>query len=1051
MPKIKFVDQTTLVATEVEPTLPYTVSNAVGTAGDYVIAQTYRQGLTRTATAGPELVSFGTILIDTATPDVGTICSAEGFAFRGAVSEAPFWYLDGVQVATADTYTFGAGDRGKTLTYRREATNPGGTVDAYAINQVLLPLSSADVILLFDEWTAAEAISDADTRKTYTASIEKPPIGKRFSVSRRTTEFENVATSAVTDMIDVGAYMEWLSVGRFAPGETGYVQIMMRDEATDTNRLWVSEVKTIYVSNVPGSPTIEVYTGAGQGEIRVVITDPAAENGRPITGYQYSLDGGGWLNLAGGAAAGERVISGTVPVTPYSVRLRGVNVNGEGVASLPQTATSGSAIEPPSAYASYQVTLADSPSISGNKLKLTIEEQPADGGAAITDVKWRSNGGSWNSIGTSLGEREITVTALTAANIELAAENSAGLGDIYAFPTITPSQVSALSTLVEFGDLTPAGHGGWKPVNSAGDEIDITNIVSQTGMTRIWSIDPADNSLIADGTPAVDHGKTITLNVLGQNLVCTINTTNCVANSYSVRTPSQMGSRLGASVSLERVIYVRPVTLDIRTGSTGGLGYFNARNYASAPTHRKVTKHPNQIKRWTFTSYSNLGKTKYLWLDEFESYRASTSANEALVGVRNTTDPTTAIKITNAKFYSPEIDPAVLNDATKWPNGPVGVQLHRGMDLNMGSDHHIENVHFRNMYTCGDYSTDGSFRFINVLVENFYFDALRFRPTGDTTEYKVITKVKITGAFGINNEIDRLDPNTGKIVNDSPHNDGFQFIGSTLRHALISEIEMCRGDYRGVTLQTLQTNSGMNRVVVFNCLLMNKDSPWGYNPEYPTYCVVANSTFAAHDNESSCIRFSAGINGQKSIGLHTVQNTYVRNLGSSSIQNNVGTETNDPGKVEKINCIDSRSSSSFSTNFVGPDSHATTTLTNLRARLTPQVGSDADVDGVGALDTSGNFRTTVWPPLAAPAPTLTNAGVDLVITPAASRYASGTPTVFDYAYRNANGDVWTVVEGASSPSATLVAPNKTGIQVITRWATAGGLKGAWSDRQTVIS
>ena len=83
-------------------------------------------------------------------------------------------------------------------------------------------------------------------------------------------------------------------------------------------------------------------------------------------------------------------------------------------------------------------------------------------------------------------------------------------------------------------------------------------------------------------------------------------------------------------------------------------------------------------------------------------------------------------------------------------------------------------------------------------------------------------------------------------------------------------------------------------------------------------------------------------------------------------------------------------------------------------------------------------------------PTLANSGLNLIITPSASKLAYTTPTNWEYAYRNAVGAVWTEVGGLSGANATLVAPTKTGIEVMARWIGTNGLKGTWSRPQTVI-
>jgi len=81
---------------------------------------------------------------------------------------------------------------------------------------------------------------------------------------------------------------------------------------------------------VPAAPTALVATdGSGQTSIAFI---PGSDNGSPITDYEYSLDGGPWASA--GVTSSPVVVTGLINGTPYSVKVRAVNLAGSGAESL---------------------------------------------------------------------------------------------------------------------------------------------------------------------------------------------------------------------------------------------------------------------------------------------------------------------------------------------------------------------------------------------------------------------------------------------------------------------------------------------------------------------------------------------------------------------------------------------------------------------------------------------------------------------------------------------------------------------------------------------
>ncbi len=89
----------------------------------------------------------------------------------------------------------------------------------------------------------------------------------------------------------------------------------------------------IYATAVaPSAPTLLAVTGTSPTDLRVDFS-AGPSGGSPITGYQYSVDGGAWVNAPAGASQGVFTIPGLNPQTTYSVQIRAVNSVGSGANS----------------------------------------------------------------------------------------------------------------------------------------------------------------------------------------------------------------------------------------------------------------------------------------------------------------------------------------------------------------------------------------------------------------------------------------------------------------------------------------------------------------------------------------------------------------------------------------------------------------------------------------------------------------------------------------------------------------------------------------------
>jgi predicted RNA-binding protein with TRAM domain len=107
-------------------------------------------------------------------------------------------------------------------------------------------------------------------------------------------------------------------------------------KAVNANGDGVASVESNSVTPVtaPVAPTALVATG-GNTQISVTFTE-GASGGSPITNYKYSTDGGATFTACDPAqTTGPIVITGLTNGTAYSVIIKAISANGDGIASAP--------------------------------------------------------------------------------------------------------------------------------------------------------------------------------------------------------------------------------------------------------------------------------------------------------------------------------------------------------------------------------------------------------------------------------------------------------------------------------------------------------------------------------------------------------------------------------------------------------------------------------------------------------------------------------------------------------------------------------------------
>ncbi|AGL16845.1 fibronectin type III domain-containing protein [Actinoplanes sp. N902-109] len=186
---------------------------------------------------------------------------------------------------------------------------------------------------------------------------------------------------------------------------------------------------TVTPATRPSAPTGLVAT-AGDRSATLAFTAPAS-GGNPITGYQVSIDGGGFRDLAG-----DNTITGLTNGRTYTLRVRAVNSVGAGPASTSVTVTPVAVPGAPTGVAARR----------GNGSATVTFTAPADtGGSPITGYDVSTDDGvTWQALPAGG-----TVTGLsngTAYAVRVRARNAVGAGPASDAVTVVPATVPGAPT-----------------------------------------------------------------------------------------------------------------------------------------------------------------------------------------------------------------------------------------------------------------------------------------------------------------------------------------------------------------------------------------------------------------------------------------------------------------------------------------------------------------------------------------------------------------------------------------------------------------------------
>ena len=161
-----------------------------------------------------------------------------------------------------------------------------------------------------------------------------------------------------------------------------------------------------------------------------------ASGGSAVTGYEYQLDGGDWIDA--GSTTSPITVTGLTDGTLYTARIRAINALGAGAASTPVTLTTSDAPGAPTINAVTPLDTALSVSFTPN----------STGGLAVTGFEYQLDGGDWVAVPSSASPFVIGgLENGTLYAVSVRAANGVGPGAASPPATGTPRTVASAPTL----------------------------------------------------------------------------------------------------------------------------------------------------------------------------------------------------------------------------------------------------------------------------------------------------------------------------------------------------------------------------------------------------------------------------------------------------------------------------------------------------------------------------------------------------------------------------------------------------------------------------
>ena len=271
------------------------------------------------------------------------------------------------------------------------------------------------------------------------------------------------------------------------------------------------------------TPTITSVT-AGNAQISVAFT-AGSDGGSAITNYKYSTDGGAnFIACSPAKTTSPVLITGLTNGTGYNVQIRATNAYGDGAPTATVAATPSADATTPSAPTINSIA-------SGNAQLSVAFSVGSDGGSAITDYQYSTDGTNWvTRAGTA---NPIIITGLTNGTtypVIIRAVNANGNGASSASISAIPSSVPGAPTNVV---ATPGTNITAATANTAQASVSFTAPVSNGGSPIVGYVvtsSPGAISIGGNASPIVVPGLasntaytfTVTaINALGTSIAST--------------------------------------------------------------------------------------------------------------------------------------------------------------------------------------------------------------------------------------------------------------------------------------------------------------------------------------------------------------------------------------------------------------------------------------------------------------------------------------------------------------------------------------------------
>ena len=209
----------------------------------------------------------------------------------------------------------------------------------------------------------------------------------------------------------------------------------------------------------PSAPT-SLSATPGDGSASITFT-AGSDGGSAITNYKYQVDSGSWTALSPTDTTSPVTIPSLTNGTTSSIKLKAINVAGDGLESSPVSVTPVTPATAPSPPTSLNAT-------PGNNSVSVSFTAGADGGASITNYEYQLNGsGSWFAVSPADTSSPVTIPVSNGVSytVKLRAVNSVGSGaESVASSSFTPRTTPSAPTAL----VATAGDGQVKIAFTAG-------------------------------------------------------------------------------------------------------------------------------------------------------------------------------------------------------------------------------------------------------------------------------------------------------------------------------------------------------------------------------------------------------------------------------------------------------------------------------------------------------------------------------------------------------------------------------------------------------